>query len=291
MGKTRCCIAHAVRLLSVWALLCPSAWAQFGEEECGEAALLGQVYRLPPNTQKLPDFQSLAPVDTIYASTINIPKRRWSSGFPNVPDLFEWFAIEYTGAFTVRKAGNYTFRLVSDDGSRLFIDGQLIVNNDGVHPTQSRSGSVFLEKSLHTIALQYFQGPRFYIALQLFYTGEEGEEQIFPGSAFELRAPPPCGDNLPERQVVVRPNPFTPNDDGFNDGVEFNFAEFRLTQPSLKILNFEGRLVRTITNTEGFAFLWDGRGENGEEQPPGVYLYIVEDGSEVVAHGSVTLAR
>ena len=61
--------------------------------------------------------------------------------------------------------------------------------------------------------------------------------------------------------------------------------------PRLKILNFEGRLLWTSTETEGFTLKWDGRSEAGEEQPPGVYLYLIEDGAEVIASGSIVLAR
>ena len=59
----------------------------------------------------------------------------------------------------------------------------------------------------------------------------------------------------------------------------------------MKILTFEGRLVRTVTDREGLALFWDGRDEQGQEQRPGVYLYVLEEGSEVVASGSVVLAR
>ena len=47
----------------------------------------------------------------------------------------------------------------------------------------------------------------------------------------------------------------------------------------------------TSTETEGFTLKWDGRSEAGEEQPPGVYLYLIEDGAEVIASGSIVLAR
>ena len=92
-------------------------------------------------------------------------------------------------------------------------------------------------------------------------------------------------------QLAVRPNPFTPNGDGFNDQVTFNVTAFGLLEPRLKILTFEGRLVRTVTDREGFALTWDGCNDHGEEQQPGLYLYIIEDGAEVVASGSVVLAR
>lgn len=161
----------------------------FGGTGWVEHALMGKVYLLPENTSKLPDFKALKPVGTIYADRIDIPQRDWQEGFPGVTDRFEWFAIEYEGTFRVHTPGSYDFRLLSDDGAKLFIDGKLIIDNDGTHGPASQSGKVVLDDSPHSLSLQYFQGPRTGIALQLFYNVEGGKEQIFPGMDFELITP------------------------------------------------------------------------------------------------------
>ena len=199
-------VVHIVILFTTWMILSSPVSARdsetiFGDTERISAALLGQVYLLPPQTRGLPDFQTMEPVGTIYTRTINVPERDWSEGFPGVENSFEWFAIEYAGMFKVREAGNYSLRLVSDDGSKLFIDDQLIIDNDGVHATRSRSASIYLDKSAHTIILQYFQGPRYHIALQLLYTPEGGGEQVFPGSDFLLTTPSPYRVSLLTRAV------------------------------------------------------------------------------------------
>lgn len=94
-----------------------------------------------------------------------------------------------------------------------------------------------------------------------------------------------------KEELTVEPNPFTPNDDGFNDVVEFEVAEFGLTQPVLKIFSFEGQLIRTVDTVSGGRMRWDGRDDNEQEQPPGVYLYTVQEGGRTAASGHVTLAR
>ncbi len=91
--------------------------------------------------------------------------------------------------------------------------------------------------------------------------------------------------------LTVRPNPFTPNDDGFNDRVQFEVAEFGLNQPTLKVFSFEGRLIRTVDTVVGGNLEWDGRDDGDQAQPPGVYLYLVEEGGQTAASGHVTLAR
>ncbi|RMF59667.1 MAG: choice-of-anchor D domain-containing protein [Bacteroidetes bacterium] len=93
-------------------------------------------------------------------------------------------------------------------------------------------------------------------------------------------------------ELVVAPNPFTPNGDGINEPVRFKVREAGYQNAVLKIFNFEGRLLRTIDTLDGAGHLtWDGRDETGTDQPPGVYLYIVEDAGSVRASGYVTLAR
>ena len=167
----------------------PTQRSVFGGTSWVERAVRGKVYLLPVDTSKLPDFKALKPVGTIYADKIDIPQRDWQEGFPGVTDRFEWFAIEYEGTFRVHTPGSYDFRLLSDDGAKLFIDGKLIIDNDGTHGPGSQSGKVALDDSSHSLSLQYFQGPRTGIALQLFYNVEGGKEQIFPGTDFELITP------------------------------------------------------------------------------------------------------
>ncbi|WP_263786393.1 FG-GAP-like repeat-containing protein [Salinibacter grassmerensis] len=95
---------------------------------------------------------------------------------------------------------------------------------------------------------------------------------------------------LPD-QLPVQPNPFTPNGDEVNESVGFLVNEFGLDQPTVEIYTFEGRLIRTLSEVTSGKVKWDGTSESGEEQPPGVYLYVVRDGGQDVASGQVTLAR
>jgi hypothetical protein len=159
------------------------------EETFGSAnpdlALKGDIYYLDEGTPSLPDFAGLTPIGTIYADVLDIPSRSFKSGFPGVTERFEWFAIRYTGAFEISLEGEYAFRLLSDDGSRLIIDGDLIIDNDGQHSPKSVSGAVYLNPSQHSIEVDYFQGPRDAIALQLFWTPPGVSESIFDGKGLK----------------------------------------------------------------------------------------------------------
>jgi len=159
----------------------PPALAEnvFGSATQSDHTLRGEVYALPEGTQHLPDFDQLMPLGTLYAQRIDIAPRSFSTGFPGVPDRVEWFGLRYTGDFVVETEGTYGFRLVADDGARLRIDGQLVIDNDGVHPPRAVTGAHTLSPGRHHLVLEYFQGPRFEIALQLFWTPPQQSERIF----------------------------------------------------------------------------------------------------------------
>lgn len=151
----------------------------FGSTQRDEGGLRGDIFALPPNTQRLPDFSTLTPIGSVYARVLDISPRPFDAGFPGVTDRFEWFALRYFGKFRTSRGGAHGFRLVSDDGARLVIDGRVVVDNDGVHPPTSVSGSIDLTAGEHTMVVEYFQGPRVEIALQLFWTPPGAGEQLF----------------------------------------------------------------------------------------------------------------
>ena len=151
----------------------------FGSTDYIEGAFRGDIYHLSGYTSRLPDFSELNPVGSIYAEHLNIPRQAFEKGFPGVTERFEWFAIKYTKTFNVTRAGNYVFRLASDDGSRLYIDDKLIIDNDGLHGMRSMTGTVNLSLGTHKIRVDYFQGPRTEVALQLYVTPPGGMERIF----------------------------------------------------------------------------------------------------------------
>lgn len=91
--------------------------------------------------------------------------------------------------------------------------------------------------------------------------------------------------------IIVRPNPFTPNGDNYNDRAEFNLRELGVVNPSLEIYDTRGRRIQSISNLQDNTLTWDGNDQSGEAQLPGVYLYILKDGSKKVAKGYVVLAR
>jgi hypothetical protein len=142
-------------------------------------ALTGRVCFLPVGTMRIADVRDCRYVATVYTDTLDIPERHFYDGFPGVTNRSEWFLIDYTGTFTVREYGSYEFRLYSDDGSYLYIDDKLVIENDGKHAPTSRWGTIPLVAGRHRILVRYAQ-TNDRMALQLFVrVPQEGEERIF----------------------------------------------------------------------------------------------------------------
>jgi len=69
----------------------------------------------------------------------------------------EVFSYTYKGYIKIPKSGVYTLYSESNDGSLLYIDGQLLVNNDLHHKVQEGFSKVALKSGWHSIKLEYFQ--------------------------------------------------------------------------------------------------------------------------------------
>ena len=113
----------------------------------------GLIYTYYEGTfRSLPDFNALTVVKTGQADNVSISPRRRDSNF----------ALKFEGVITVPTDGEYTFYTSSDDGSKLYIDAfdeeHRVVNNDGQHGNQERSGTVTLDAGSHAFFLTYFQG-------------------------------------------------------------------------------------------------------------------------------------
>jgi hypothetical protein len=75
----------------------------------------------------------------------------------SVAQRSENFGVQFVGQLFVSRQGAYAFFTNSDDGSVLYIDGNLVVNNDGNHAAQERSGTAQLTAGYHAIRVAYFQ--------------------------------------------------------------------------------------------------------------------------------------
>lgn len=96
--------------------------------------------------QRIPDDRGGLVAEREFASaTIALPKQ-----------VGEHRALCYSGFLDVPAADMYRFALASDDGSKLWLGGDVVVDNDGLHATEERRGAIALGQGLHPIELWWF---------------------------------------------------------------------------------------------------------------------------------------
>ncbi|MDA1232810.1 MAG: PA14 domain-containing protein, partial [Planctomycetota bacterium] len=101
----------------------------------------------PPNVAR-ETLQAMTPSATGVATTIVMDQP--------VLKTRDAFALMFSGHILIDKPGQYTFFIASDDGSRFYIDNELLIDNDGLHGMVERSGTVTLTPGLHPIIATYF---------------------------------------------------------------------------------------------------------------------------------------
>ena len=99
------------------------------------------------NWSSLPNFSQLSKIKegTIFNFNL-VPRNRDDN-----------FALTYEGYIQIDRTGTQTFFVESDEGSKLYINGKLVVDNDGLHTIRERSGSISLSAGKHAIRVEYFE--------------------------------------------------------------------------------------------------------------------------------------
>jgi alpha-L-fucosidase len=120
---------------------------------------------------KLPDFDSLRSVVSGVSHGIDISSKKGS----------EKYGFIFEGFIKVPADGVYNFFISSDDGSKLFIDGNVLVDNDGLHGSNEKNAETPLAKGYHPIKILFFQNTGG-DDLQVQWKGPGFEKQLIPAA-------------------------------------------------------------------------------------------------------------
>jgi hypothetical protein len=177
----------------------------------------------PANVGQILANGTLSPA-SIFMSELNVPTHTFSEGFtttggtelttPSGTDLVENFALSFDSQLRLSEydqPGLKQFALLSDDGANFYLDQgnglKQVVNDDGGHPTEMScaSSAIWMGHDIsYPIHVDYFQGPRYEIALMLlwrnipdeFGTGEQDSPILDPSSLNETMCHGQNGDTL-----------------------------------------------------------------------------------------------
>lgn len=98
---------------------------------------------------------------------MDVPQKKQSDGF----------ALRFTGNVLAPQTGNYTFHITSDDGSRIYLNDKLLIDNDGLHGMIRKKASIDLSAGSHKLVVTYFDNG-----------GGDGLQVQWQGPGFERQA-------------------------------------------------------------------------------------------------------
>ncbi|KQS24736.1 alkaline phosphatase family protein [Dyadobacter sp. Leaf189] len=154
----------------------PRATAYFRVVSSGKGNGLTTTFYQEKDLKRLPDFTKIQKGSSWTSPEFALNKSQISK---LLKDENESFAVRFEGFIQIERAGKYTFSTQSDDGSKLFVDGKEVVNNDGNHGVQEETGSIELKAGKHPIRVEFYNnGGGFW--LDAFYKGPGITKQLIP---------------------------------------------------------------------------------------------------------------
>ena len=226
-----------------------------GEDGLGEGVRVA-IFDLPENMEgSLTEIDFTAvPKSEGIAPWIKYEGAEWGK-------LEDNFAARFSGYLKIPETSNYLFRLRSDDGSRLVIDGQEIINHDGLHGPSNKDGEIALARGNHPFFVEYFEGGG-------------GQNLVLEWRSFfnpEWKPVPTdyLGYDLDETTATRLPAPMDRGDVYPGDGnrLEGVHPSYTLSQarpdgfaPKVGGMDFlsDGRLAISTWDAEGAVYLLDG---------------------------------
>jgi putative heme-binding domain-containing protein len=130
------------------AKLVPTLEGSKGSTPITQPGLRVDFYAPNPGNVARETLEAMSPSATGTASTIVMDQP--------VLKTRDAFALKFSGHIRIDTPGNYIFFISSDDGSRFYIDGELLINNDGLHGMVEKRERVQLSAGLHPIVATYF---------------------------------------------------------------------------------------------------------------------------------------
>jgi len=148
-------LLHHQRFTVYWKTMSPAQYnarAQVSVKPAGvskDKLKAGVAYKYYEGSwDKLPDFAKLKVVKQGVSKNIDLSQRVKKDNH----------GLVFTGYLKVDKAGDYSFAVKSDDGSKLWIGGKLIVDHDGLHAADAKIGlTLSLKPGYYPIKLDYFE--------------------------------------------------------------------------------------------------------------------------------------
>ena len=188
----------------------------------------------------------------------------------NFKDLSDNFVLKAEGYLDINKSQNYAFRTWSDDGSVLYLNGNKLIDNDGMHGVDYKENMVYLKEGLYKLQLDFMQGVggKF---LSLNWKPEDGEAwAVIPMSrllhSFDQQKI--IGDRvLPMANITKVPGDRSPLED-VHPSFTLSQARSDVFTPRVGGIDFlsDGRMVVSTWDAAGSVYIVENhKSENPDE--------------------------
>ena len=122
-----------------------------GEQEENNNTFVGEYYS-SPGAGGSPDFGNL-----VLTRTDDMINFDWGGGSPDNSIPNDDYQIRWTATIEAETEGNYSFRSYTDDGLRLYIDGENVIDHWVDQGPTNRTGSIYLNQGSHECIMEYYE--------------------------------------------------------------------------------------------------------------------------------------
>jgi len=127
----------------------------------------------------------------------------WGQGSPDPAIGPDTFSVRWTGQVQPKYSETYTFYTISDDGVRLWVNGQLLINDWTDHAATENSGTITLTAGQrYDLKMEYYDNLIDAVA-KLSWSSPSQPKEIIPKSQLY---PPAPGSNLPPTVSITSPS-------------------------------------------------------------------------------------
>jgi hypothetical protein len=165
----------------------PRAAASSGSSAKYKPGVYAEYFEIVAGVKRIPDLSKLERSLVRVHARLASHKWKWP-GFNTRSK--KRYAVRFTGFLLAPADDEYRFFLRSADGSKLWIDGKLLIDHDGIHGDKHKEAVVALKKGHVPVRLEYFQGGSKPL-LQLSWTAKRLGKNIIPAGHFFHLPPTP----------------------------------------------------------------------------------------------------
>jgi len=187
---------------------------------------------------------------------LNIPETAINKrNFPGVQQKIK-FAMILNAEMEIKLAACYEFSLSSDDGSILWVDSTLVVNNDGGHQMKMKKDSIVLTEGIYPVKVWYFQGmpDRYGLVLDAKIIGKPAvcpvKSPLIKDSVFDVKYFDALPTNAPQKVKLEKSQKIVPIEKfTLDNSILFEVGQYELKEGAMAEIEQIAKIIKNKAPT------------------------------------------